>query len=667
MLPTLSEFRHTREQIALVFDELAVLAGEVQFVACQHQLKEWSGKIRENRFRLLVIGDFKRGKSTLLNALLGKRVLPTAMRPCTGGITIIRDGSPQRAVINYWPGENGEPARGAEEIDLNEFRQRIVISAGEGEGSSSARTALRETSFRDISLYLDTKLCRDGVELVDSPGLNEDRLRTELTQSFIPIADAGIFVLSAQQLLSENEQANIQSFRRMGLREFFFVVNFWDAVEQSDDPAREARELKARAEKILSGLVGDSPRIVYVSSAQAMKAREAGDLADYSKSAFADFESELKLFLTRDRARIQLERYLSALENLSREVKDLLDQRLGLLGKSIEELEEVSKSANKQYELIYAKISVLREKVLGAGLRASERMEKELRDHIQEMIAVLPDESRNWTSETSVSSGDLQAVAQDYVVAAQAYIRTNLEAFVESYARPEITEALNKVTTEVLPDLEALRKEILATTQTPVSEVVATQAGDATGVGIMRTEIELGDIRVKGDSGLLVAVGAARSPAVFAAAGAAMVASIFLPIASIPLAIAAFFGSGLLGGLVAQLPFAGLSIAARKARVRDAVVAKAMESLQEMLQKAPAICAQAVRNQFASHATDIAGTLDRLIDSSKAQLAEVLRKQREISTEADNGKQRVMAQVERIEKSLQAGRSLVHGYIQQFN
>src|SRR5205085_3621207 len=119
-----------------------------------------------------------------LNALLGKRVLPTAMRPCTGGITIIRDGSPQRAIINYWPEADGSLSRSAEEIDLEEFRQRIVIQTTDDSERGGAREALRETLFRDISLHLDARLCRDGVEFVDSPGLNEDRLRTELTQSF---------------------------------------------------------------------------------------------------------------------------------------------------------------------------------------------------------------------------------------------------------------------------------------------------------------------------------------------------------------------------------------------------------------------------------------------------------------------------------------------------
>ena len=62
-------------------------------------------KLRENRFNLVVLGAFKRGKSTLINALLGESLLPTAIVPLTSVVTVLGYGEHLNIEVLFHHGE----------------------------------------------------------------------------------------------------------------------------------------------------------------------------------------------------------------------------------------------------------------------------------------------------------------------------------------------------------------------------------------------------------------------------------------------------------------------------------------------------------------------------------------------------------------------------------
>ena len=91
---TLENMQLNALKIADGFDRLAaVLADEHTLETTAANLRERAGKLRKGRFTLMVLGEFKRGKSTLLNAMLGRDLLPRKAAPCTAILTSLRYGT----------------------------------------------------------------------------------------------------------------------------------------------------------------------------------------------------------------------------------------------------------------------------------------------------------------------------------------------------------------------------------------------------------------------------------------------------------------------------------------------------------------------------------------------------------------------------------------------
>ncbi|NEP28807.1 dynamin family protein, partial [Moorena sp. SIO3I6] len=80
-----------------------------------------SKNLQQGRFRLLVLGDMKRGKSTFLNALIGENLLPSDVNPCTALLTVLRYGAQKKVTVYF----NDETL--PQEIDLESFKHRYTI------------------------------------------------------------------------------------------------------------------------------------------------------------------------------------------------------------------------------------------------------------------------------------------------------------------------------------------------------------------------------------------------------------------------------------------------------------------------------------------------------------------------------------------------------------
>jgi ribosome biogenesis GTPase A len=134
----------------------------------------------DDAFRVMVIGDFKRGKSTFVNALLGAQVLPVKATPATAVITEVRYGDTPAARL--WP---ADPALPGEDVSPEELTARIIIDNQDPD---------KPSPFRLAEVFWPLELCRNNVVLIDSPGLNEHVRRDEITLKELRDADAVIFL-----------------------------------------------------------------------------------------------------------------------------------------------------------------------------------------------------------------------------------------------------------------------------------------------------------------------------------------------------------------------------------------------------------------------------------------------------------------------------------------
>jgi len=135
-------------------------------------------KLEEERFNVVVAGEFKRGKSTLVNALLGMDVLPTSVVPLTSVVTAVTWGDPPRAEVFLRTGETRR-------VGVGEIAA-FVTERGNPNNALGVDRAI---------VYCPSDLLRDGVFLVDTPGVGSvHRHNTEAALAFVPEADAAIFL-----------------------------------------------------------------------------------------------------------------------------------------------------------------------------------------------------------------------------------------------------------------------------------------------------------------------------------------------------------------------------------------------------------------------------------------------------------------------------------------
>ena len=99
------------------------------FAADRDKLAELQTRLDEERFHLAVLGQFKRGKSSLINALLGENVLPTAVIPLTAIPTFLRGGKNRRAVVRFNGDRPEEDFAAGTSEELAAFLTRYVSDA----------------------------------------------------------------------------------------------------------------------------------------------------------------------------------------------------------------------------------------------------------------------------------------------------------------------------------------------------------------------------------------------------------------------------------------------------------------------------------------------------------------------------------------------------------
>ncbi len=263
----------------------------------------WPGlltRLAEDRFTVVVAGRFSRGKSSLMNAVLGTDRLPTGVVPVTSVITSVRYGSSERLVVDYLGGR----ARGTAAVE--ELEALVTAQGNPG----------NERGVRAVEIQLPAEILRRGFYFVDTPGLGSTLLESsETTERFIPEIDLLLLVTGFEGPLSEDEARFLRQAAAT-VRAVFVVVNKQDGVPP---PARD--QVMEYVERAAGAALGGRPfRLFSVSARDGLAAKRANDAARLRASGLPVFEAELVSFLARERAGVFLsstcDRVLAGIESL---------------------------------------------------------------------------------------------------------------------------------------------------------------------------------------------------------------------------------------------------------------------------------------------------------------------------------------------------------------
>jgi small GTP-binding protein len=274
--PNLRDYEQNKFAIADIL-RLASKNTPLNGSALQEQIRDIFARLAEDRFNLVVVGRFSRGKTSLMNAIMGTDRLPTGIVPLTSVITTVSYGTKEQVVLDH------ENSMLTTEVPLNALSKYITQQGNPG----------NIQRIKQAHVHLRSEILRRGFYFVDTPGLGSAIAEnTRTTESFLPQADAFLVVTSYESALSEEEMRFLK-YASSSPRRIFFVLNKQDTV-----PRTERNEAIDFVRGRLNTIFGNgAPSVFSVSAREGLEAKRNRDPVRLAASGIPALEDELVKFL----------------------------------------------------------------------------------------------------------------------------------------------------------------------------------------------------------------------------------------------------------------------------------------------------------------------------------------------------------------------------------
>jgi predicted GTPase len=390
-------------------------------------------RLKDRRFSIAIVGEFKRGKSTFINALLGKEILPADILPCSATLNRVRYDI-QSSVDIVFKGENGA-ADQTEEISIDELKDYVTKLTPESEEMAS--------TIKEAIVYYPLTYLKNNVEIIDTPGMNDDDTMTAVTLGVLPEVSAAVLVIMPESPFSKYEADFLHNQLLLSdLSRVIFVVTAMDRIMRESDKDRVLEGIKKRitesVEARLAEQFGENsddynlyrkqigvPRVFGLSGYQALVAREEKDDDLLEKSGFIDFEKKLEKFVTETRGAAELQVVSNRIISASNEILKKLEMEAAIMQMDQAEFDE-------KYNLAMADLDTLlqrRDEELGQIDDAAKKTMRRLRPYIDEMPDQIKHAAVQVIHNIEISGDDLES-----------------ETFMEKFTR-EISDAI-RITTK---------------------------------------------------------------------------------------------------------------------------------------------------------------------------------------------------------------------------
>ncbi len=277
----LTAYEESKFELAQVLRTASALLPHEE--AERHQrIRELQARLAEDRFNLVVVGRFSRGKSSLMNAVLGHDWLPTGIVPLTSVITTVTYGTTPKVVLEYQ--DRGFRSK----IELGALVDHITQAGNPGN--------IKKIKIAEV--HLPAEILRRGFFFVDTPGLGSPIAEnTRTTESFLPEADAFLLVTGYESPLSEDEARFLRSVSSSAQR-VFIVLNKQDTV----DPAQRSQALAYLEDQLHSLFERDLPSIFSISARDGLEAKKKQDSQLLDASGLPRLEDKLVQFLLAEKS-----------------------------------------------------------------------------------------------------------------------------------------------------------------------------------------------------------------------------------------------------------------------------------------------------------------------------------------------------------------------------
>lgn len=457
----LKQFQEYRQQLNNICDQFYKIIDQNKHQVWSKKLiddiQEISKKNQSKRFRVTVVGEFSQGKSTFLNALVGEEIQPVREIPCTGVVSVLRYGEQKRVICCYKDGRK-------EDIPIEDYQEKASISEEAAIGNLSdelAHCEIEEIIFE----HPDLDICSSGVEIIDSPGLNEHPDREAITQKILKNTDAAIFITSASRCLAKSERDVIEGLKvtlNAGLSDqpannLFILVNFWDLVQTE----KGRNQIPKRIEENIQGkkpIISGENRIHYISAKLALDAIVNNEHNEYIET-FDYFINCIQDFLVNERGKIEVASSVNRIQALT----EIADNDLKQYEKISEGKIKISESAKLEIfekigEASGREIRVLEQAKYSITVSVEYAIESwnEWVEKLQDRIAKKVD---TWTSKHSPFA-DKEKVLQDYCEQFTQDLSEEIQNWIDDLQSEILSQQVKELNRLIHSELEAIRIDL---------------------------------------------------------------------------------------------------------------------------------------------------------------------------------------------------------------
>lgn len=323
---------------------------------------------------VLVCGEFKRGKSTFVNALIGRNLCATDTDICTAVVSVIKY-SPNESVIRYY-GDFANPK--SQKISLDDLERYTVGSAEE----------IDNTIYVEIGLPL--QVLKDGLTIIDTPGVGGlDPRHASLTNFFIPKADIALFMTDVNEPMTTTELGYLKSKVLPYAKQTALIVNKADLKD--DDSVEDFRQDTISKVASFTQIPKEDINAISVSSAS-----EAYPNSDLGESNFQALRSLIAALVGNHRSNIRKALKANFIELLNLSIAPLQSQLMQIEQPNVDQITDLTnqkaeidkklaelKDSNSEFRVAVAKeITIERENITNYINEASVTLQSETFNNI---------------------------------------------------------------------------------------------------------------------------------------------------------------------------------------------------------------------------------------------------------------------------------------------
>lgn len=627
-------------------------------------------RVQNKSFSVAIVGEFKRGKSTFINALLGRNILPSDILPCSATLNRITYGVTPSVRVIFKDGRE-------QEVAIDRLEDYVTKLTSESEDTAA--------KVREAIVYYPVSYCQNNVDIIDTPGLNDEANMDEVTLSVLPQVDAAIMVILAQSPFGESERRFLEEkLLTNDLGRVIFVVNGIDNFNRPGDADRVLESIQKRIQKMVIDRAQEqygenspeyevylkkigTPKVFGISAYQALEAKQNGDAELLTQSRFAEFEASLEKFLTEEKGAAFLQVPVNRVIASANEILTTLDIQDNALGMKEQEFKA-------KYEESVGEIKDLRQKNAGE-MNNIDLAATEVKQRVRPLIAEFPTKLK----QSAESAIDLAEITPQELKNTKA-VSEKLGRLVASAIQKSVEQQTEKIQKEIeiglvkeVSRLENFANDVVGTLKNIEMQFVSIEAStkantNAAGEGITAAlAIYTGfggiwsgyqEAGIKG-----AAVGAAGSFGTFFAAG--LVAGIIgLPF-TFPIVIAVGALSIFTGRKLVQKVFGGEQVQNFQKNYKEAALKEIENRLAEGRLEQNAN--QQINETFDKLKQTIRQEVDALLDNTQNTLANISAKRERDEVMTEQERQEIQDMKKQAERILGSARGLSRQLMQKIN